>query len=513
MTTASTYPPAAYGSWELLQSNSQILPVHAALLHTGKVLYFAGSGNDPAKTRGTPRIETRIWDPATHGIRKIDTERDLFCCGHSFLADGRLLAAGGNLRYYPLPLFPGLRDTHLFDPIAERWDRVQDMADVRWYPTCVTLPTGEVLVGAGFRTLLLAVLTLRAYARRTEVFDPTTGTWRTLRGANIRHPLYPRFHLLPTGKVFCSGPGRTSHLFHRTGTGAGEWHPGPKTNVRRRLDGTSVLLPLERPPPSSSYRPRVLIVGGGRGYVFRRGGTRTAELIDFGEEKPSWHWIPPMVHERKHVNAVLLPDGKVLVVGGGRAFNGDPVLDPEMFDPKSILPGGAVDPERPPWTLMAPMHVGRLYHSVALLLPDGRVWTAGGNPAQGDDELRMELYSPPYLFRGDRPRIENVAGEVAYRQETTIDTPDAAAVDRVVLIRPSAVTHSFNMTQRLVVLETTARRDDSLRVRMPPDGRIAPPGYYLLFLVTAAGVPSEGRFLRLHASPRAPSPAEPTEGG
>jgi hypothetical protein len=201
-----------------------------------------------------------------------------------------------------------------------------------------------------------------------------------------------------------------------------------------------------------------------------------------------------MTFARTNVNAVLLPDGTVFVVGGQRngKWNADPqpVLEAEIYDPSDDS-----------WTVTAPMAFPRQYHSIAVLLPDGRVLTAGGvDPSPGiieRDQRSMEVFSPAYLSRGPRPVVAAVPANVAYGADFDVDSPDADDVDAVVFLRPCSVTHHTDAGQRYVKLEIRNRDPASLTVRAPANGNVAPPGYYMLFLVSATGVPSVARFVRI----------------
>jgi hypothetical protein len=196
---------------------------------------------------------------------------------------------------------------------------------------------------------------------------------------------------------------------------------------------------------------------------------------------------------------VLLPDGTVLVVGGSRSSNDtDAVLTAERYDP-------AADQ----WEALATAAVPRLYHSVALLLPDGRVWTCGSNhdckqsfhdvpPTRPDNrELRMELFSPPYLFRGPRPSILSAPNTVTCGSDIEVKTPEAVHVNRVALLRCGSVTHAFDSDQRFVELPVRHRHGNRLTVDAPPNTAVAPPGYYMLFVVDRHGIPSSARLLRV----------------
>jgi hypothetical protein len=224
--------------------------------------------------------------------------------------------------------------------------------------------------------------------------------------------------------------------------------------------------------------------------------TNTAEILDLGDPPPAWRFTQPMQAARVMPDAVLLPDRTVVVIGGsatGKADVGiDPVLETELFDPVSET-----------WTPMCPIRVPRLYHATAILLPSGQVLLAGKDglfnaPPYNYPEHRIELFSPPYLFRGPRPQITGAPGAAGYDSGITIQSPDASSVEAVALLRPGSVTHSFNMEQRYVGLGITAQSAGQLTVETPPNPNVAPPGYYLLFLLNGAGVPSVGEFIRIH---------------
>jgi hypothetical protein len=193
-----------------------------------------------------------------------------------------------------------------------------------------------------------------------------------------------------------------------------------------------------------------MIIGGAPG-----GGDaiNDVDIVDFTQPHPTYQPAPPMAKARKHLNATLLPDRTVLVTGG--AERGETTA-------RATNEAEIYDPGKNTWTTVATASVTRMYHSTALLLPDGRVVTASGNPQQGhqvkweppdpNEELRMEIYSPPYLFKGTRPVIDLVSTEWRYGQTVDISSPDAGNLRWVSLVRPGTTTHSFNTSQRLVDL-------------------------------------------------------------
>jgi hypothetical protein len=205
---------------------------------------------------------------------------------------------------------------------------------------------------------------------------------------------------------------------------------------------------------------------------------------------------------RIHLNAVLLPDRTVFVSGGAMTHEGGAMM------PIPRLQSEIYDPETGQWRPGAVADVVRLYHSVALLLPDGRVITACGNPPpygnrapweppQPNEELRLEVYRPPYLFRGARPEITAAPTEWGYGQTVTVQSPQAGGLLWAQLISPGSTTHAFDCHQRLVDLPITAQGGGQLQVATPAGPGLAPPGWYMLTVVDQNRIPSEARWVHL----------------
>jgi hypothetical protein len=230
------------------------------------------------------------------------------------------------------------------------------------------------------------------------------------------------------------------------------------------------------------------------GKILYAGGaytTPTAEIIDLKEPSPMWRWTDPMAFARRHLNLTVLPTGEVLATGGvaGTTFNdiSTGVHAAEMWDPTTGH-----------WTTLASSAITRGYHATSLLLPDGRVLHGGsGDGAGAPNQRNAEIYSPPYLFRGARPTITGVPSDLSYRGTFRVETPDAASVTHVSLIRLGAVTHAFDQGQRFQRLTFTADAN-GLQVTAPESGDRAPPGYYMVFILNAADVPSVGKIVRIH---------------
>jgi hypothetical protein len=244
--------------------------------------------------------------------------------------------------------------------------------------------------------------------------------------------------------------------------------------------GSSVLL-----PPAQSQKV-MAFGGGGTG----GGALRDTSIVDLSTPAPHYVNGPKMIHPRTMQNTVLLPDRTVFVSGGGQM--GEMVAaaqrEAEIYDPGANVFRAAA-------TALVP----RLYHSIALLLPDARVITAGSNPNRRDDELRLELFHPPYLFRGPRPFIESAPDNVSHGDRFQIGTPSAPDIRWVQLVKPIAVTHSCDTEQRLVDLPIVrgSRHLCRLDVRVPREPGVVPPGWYMLFLTDNDGVPSHAHWIRV----------------
>lgn len=241
-----------------------------------------------------------------------------------------------------------------------------------------------------------------------------------------------------------------------------------------------------------------MIMGGGpAGKPNKTDAIDNVDIVDLKDPNP--HFVPasPLNFPRLHLNAVLLPDHTVFVTGGSLKQEDQPLarLTPEIYDPATDT-----------WTPMAPSTVPRLYHSTALLLPDATVVAAGGNPEGGthvqwdddpEEEMRLEVFSPPYLFRGPRPTITAAPAQCTYGQAIPIQSPQSANIRWASLIRNGVTTHSFDGSQRLVDLDISSRTGGVVTAKVPQNRNLAPPGWYMLFLVDNNGIPSVARWIQL----------------
>jgi hypothetical protein len=460
----TTKPTANIGSWTP-PVDVGVVGIHAALLHTGKVvLWYYNSGTQVI-------TNARLLDPVSGAITDITIpfSGDFFCAGLSFLADGRLFVTGG-LVGNPYPGVPddGTTATAIFDPATETWTQGPSMLWARWYPTNVEMADGKMLVLTGKDQTGALVLPM-------EVYDPATNTFTALpASANITRgdDTYLKMKLLPTGNFFMGGATQQTRLFNPT---SNTWSNLGKMNFGARYHAPVVLLP---------GLTKAFTTGGTT--IYQGGGaTNTTEIIDLSAASPQWSYGTPMNIARYNHEMVILSDGSLLVVGGAQTQKyGTPILTPELYNVNKAT-----------WTEMADLTAPRTYHSTALLLPDGRVLSAGSDdPNNVVTGTTYQIFSPPYLSSGTRPTITTAPTSTTYGKKFTVTTPNASQIGTVALIKPAAVTHSNDMDQRYVQLNFTVG-SGSLTVNGPANANVAPPGYYMLVILNKQNIPSVMSFV------------------
>lgn len=515
--SGQTYTPHPNGLWSTLPQTMPVNPIHAALLHTGKVLLVSGSGNCPPQQSGCPQGTqyqqgAALFDLSNNNVRTMPTSWDMFCNGMSIMQDGRVLISGGTKAYGALAVvgghgdipFTGLANASIFDSSSESFIDIAPTSHGRWYPTVTELNDGRMMTTSGLND------TDGSNNNTGEIWDgqqwsaEIPGNPHIANFPEFQFPLYPRMHLLPTGHVFYSAPSSAALDFDPTTQAwtlvAWTVYPGMNDPNGERTYGTSVLLPLT---PQNNYGAKVMIMGGDNP------ATDTTELIDLSPAgmqissacpnyAPCWVKGPSMTQKRVEMEATILPNGKVLVDGGSAKDEDASTasLQAEIYDPATNSFSSAGSNAFP-----------RLYHNVQLLLPDGTVLLAGGNPAQGSFESHIEIYQPSYLFNSDgspasRPKLTATPpSSITYAQPFTLSTSDASSIASVVLMKAGSVTHSFDMDQRYVGLSfTTGQAFSSLSVTGPPNSNIAPPGFYMLFLVNKTGTPSIATWVQISGS-------------
>ena len=453
-----------------------LLAIHANVLPNGKILTFGSSlpGNQAAKA-----LDFDEWDPAlgfsdvAHKMVPSPTSVDAFCSATVMGADGLLLVVGGNKFWRTAQWDP---DRSLL--VA----RAQQLNQPRWYGTIVRMPDNRVVVVGGNNISNVPAV----YGDTPEIFDPASG-WKLLEGAKSPEAFgafdgrwfYPRAYLAPSGKIV----GVSNDLMWTLDTsGAGSLTLHGSAGHRLGMTGMSVM-----------YRPGKLLLAGGGEVIFNsEAAHKQATLIDISGDAPVVTPGSPMTYARNYANAMMLPDGKVLVTGGtgfGNSGSGA-VYAAEMWNPDT----GA-------WAKMASASEIRVYHSSAMLLPNGAVLNSGGGTPGPVFGKNAQVYFPPYFFTqtpdgqvvwADRPAIAKLPNYFGYGSgsNAVVTLADSRPIASVALLSAGAVTHSHSTDLRYVPVQfTQSGAQLTLQLNKLHD-RIVPPGYYQLHVVDQQGVPS-----------------------
>ncbi|WP_055617993.1 kelch motif-containing protein [Streptomyces phaeochromogenes] len=594
---------AANGKWDIVEfpEEYRLNTIHAALLHTGKILLIAGSGNNQDNF-DAKKFDTRVWDPVKKTIKKVPTPADLFCTGHTQLPNGNLLIAGGTKRYEklqgditkagglmvvhnenpdkPITLpagtrftgkeggktfvskdpvvverakkvfdpdtgkflrnepglgriyveaqksgkkyetgtqdnyrvqglsgaearntygiaeklaldkkdFQGIKDAYEFDPVAEKYIKVDPMNEARWYPTLTTLSDGKILSLSGLDEIGQLV------PGKNEVYDPKTKKWTYTKGVR-QFPTYPAISLMQNGKLFYSGA-NAGYGPDDVGRDPGVWDL--KTNKFNKLKGMSDPKLLETAgtvllPPAQDEK--YMVIGGGGVGESERSSKKT-RIIDLLADDPKFVDGPELEKGTRYPQYSILPNDDVLVSGGSEDYRGrgaSNILQARMYDSKSNDFKRVADPL-----------VGRNYHSGSILLPDGRVMFFGsdslyadkGNTKPGKFEQRVEIYTPPYLYQGSRPSLSGGPKTIERGDTGTFTSQHASSIKSARLIRPSASTHVTDVDQRSIALDFTKTKN-GIEVTIPKSRNLVESGWYMLFVTDDQGTPSKAQWVKI----------------
>ncbi|MFA0838684.1 galactose oxidase-like domain-containing protein [Streptomyces rochei] len=594
---------AANGKWEIVEFPEEYRQntIHAALLRTGKVLLVAGSGNNQDNF-DAKQYDTRIWDPVKGTIKKVPTPTDLFCTGHTQLANGNLLIAGGTKRYEklkgdvtkagglmvvhnenpdkPITLpagtrftgkengktfvskdpvlvpraekvfdkatgkflrndpglgriyveaeksgqkyatgtqdnytvqglsgadarntygiaeklaldkkdFQGIRDTFEFDPVAEKYIKVDPMHEARWYPTLTTLSDGKILSVSGLDDIGQIV------PGKNEIYDPKTKEW-TYTEQERQFPTYPALFLMQNGKIFYSGA-NAGYGPDDVGRDPGIWDV--ETNKFTEVPGMSDADMLETAntvllPPAQDEK--YMVIGGG-GVGESKLSSEKTRIADLKADDPKFVDGPSLEKGTRYPQASVLPDDSVLVSGGSEDYRGR--SDSNIFQARLY------HPETNEFERVADPLVGRNYHSGSILLPDGRLMFFGSdslyadkaNTKPGKFEQRIEIYTPPYLYRDSRPDLSGGPQTIERGESGTFTSRAAGSVEKVRLIRPSASTHVTDVDQRSIALDFKAD-GDRLTVTVPDNKNLVQSGWYMMFVTDGEGTPSKAEWVHV----------------
>ncbi len=456
--------PEDVGAWETTETTKTKLPIvaiHAALLPTGKILFFSY----PTYPNRPNNAEAYLWNPATPAVppKQVNPpdKANIWCAGQTFTADGELVVFGGNLDYEsPSQTWKGLNRVFTFNPWTETWTEQPRMAHGRWYPSGVRLPDGQIPIVSGLDESGIldpdpndpTVLNSRTN-QDVELFTPadtlsTVGSIKKIGSIGTGDEqerklkpigyLYPRMAVMANGFTNLAGPdkGTTWYFKDVNASPTFTWGDFP-TMIRDRAWGTTV------PLPSGPGGPTKLLAIGGAQFSGEP-STTTTELFDINNPS-DWQLQTGKdnLYGRGHANTVLLPDGSMVEVGGGRGSLAS-FESPLHYAEPEQRHVELWDPDTGQWRLGPAQTEARAYHSTALLLPDGRVMSAGddynGDPGKQSVEVdndpmedTAEIYKPPYLFRGARPTLTSIA-------TSSGATDPASGLPTIGFTRPSAST-------------------------------------------------------------------------
>jgi Domain of unknown function (DUF1929)/Bacterial Ig domain/Galactose oxidase, central domain len=433
-----------------------IVSVHSMLLPGPKILMYDGQA-----ANGEVAI---VWNPITNAVDWVPEPANAFCGGMNQMADGRIFTAGGHIVAHN-----GLAIANIFDPATESWTVLPQMAQPRWYPTVTALSDGRFIVNSGETNCADCDVAI------PEIYNPSTNSWSQLSSAPFAFPYYPYVYQLPDGRVLVAGTQEHPIVSQVLDLNTLTWTPVGGSTA---LEGGS----------SAMYLPNKILKSGTSidPDVAATPSVATAYVLDMTQTTPAWRQVASMAFPRTYHTITVLPDGNVLVTGGGTTTGAVDVAH-------AVAPVELWSPVTETWTTLASMGAPRLYHSEALLLPDGRVEISGSGRyddlSQSVDQFNVEFFAPPYLFKGSRPVITSAPSQLSYGQNFSIQTPDAARIAKVSLIRFGSVTHTFNMSQRFIPLSFSVGAG-SLTVTAPVDANLATGGNYMLFIVDNTGVPS-----------------------
>ena len=460
-----------------------LISVHAVLMPDGRVLSY-GSRNDGLQTA---YFEADLWDAnaelaAGHQTFANSSQTDIFCGSQLLLPPQNasttpsVFMAGGDNWTGTSTTNSGNNNSNVFSTGAGVV-RGSNMNRARWYSTSTMLINGEVLIHGG-----------SGGTDRPEVRG-STGSFRLLSGADTTglHFMYPRNFVMPDGRLFGYDSNGAMYFVDAAGTGS-LTRAGNFAGQYGSADASAAM-----------FRPgRILQFGG---------NSNGAIVIDVGSGNPVVTPTQSMRSQRRLATATLLADGTVLATGGSPTWNSrtNAELAAEIWNPQSGQ-----------WTVGALAARARLYHSNALLLPDATVLVTGGGalggatPKPADQELNAQIYYPPYLFtaagqRAARPEISVAPNWLEIGKTFSITTAGSGTLARVALVKTGSATHNWNMEQRFMDLAFVAN-GNTLAVQAPARAGEATPGYYMLFVINTAGVPSNAHMVRVGVAAN-PNPA------
>jgi YVTN family beta-propeller protein len=454
----------------------------ATNLPDGRILTWGG--NNPTSFSGGTSTYATVWDPSNgQFLSRNHNDHSMFCSIPTMMEDGRVFTNGGD----------GTRArTSIFDYRTNTWTRVQDMAVGRWYNGNVNLPNGKIVTTLG-----------DPGNNYPEIWTEGQG-WSLLTGANLQNGMLnqsgyqftwlPYLYLAPDGRIIHTGPAAQMNWITPTGSGGispagtgATWYPKYSAGVM--------------------YEPGKILIAGGMTSGSVKTSVNKAMIIDVNGATPQKTVVASMAFSRTFVSPVVLPTGEVMVIGGN-------TTGAEFSDTGSVLPTEIWNPATQTWRTVASISVPRNYHSVALLMPDGRVFSGGGGLcACSADHPDAQLFSPPYLFDATgapapRPTISAAPDAVTYGRVFSVTATNG--VQKFTLIKMSATTHNLNSDLRFMSVPFTNLSAGNYQLTLNSNANVLTPGYWMLFAIDAQGVPSVAKVMQVVSSgaPRVTSPGD-----
>ena len=459
-----------------------LVPVAAAALPNGKLLLW--SSHDRLDYGNGGKTNTVIFDPATNLPTErlvFETNHDMFCPGTANLPDGRILVNGG----------VNSTKTSIYNAFTENWTHAQDMNIPRGYQANTVLSNGNVFTLGGSWSI----------RESGSVGDKDGEVWNAINGWHVtpgiladsiltddprgayRSDNHAWLFSTENGKVFHAGPSKQMNWFNTNDLGS-TISAGKRSTDDHSMNGNATLYDVGK----------ILKVGGAPAYESSY-ATKNSYVIDINNGINT-RQVADMAYARAYSSSVVLPDGFIMVFGGQaypKVFtDSQPALAPELWDPNTKS-----------FTTLAAMKIPRTYHSLALLMPDGRVFVGGGGLCGNcnTNHTNAEIFTPPYLLNGDgtnavRPVITQAPETSSYGVNIPVTTDSTIA--KFSLVRMSSITHTINNDQRRIPLTFKANSAaNSYSVQLPISSGIATPGYYMLFAMNAFGVPSVAKIIKL----------------
>lgn len=527
------------GKWKLLKRSIGISAMHMALLPNDRVIMFdrtnSGPSNITLPNQNCPNHPSHSqtshncyahsveFNPLNHSIRPLTLLTDTWCSSGALLQNGELIQSGG----YKL----GERVVRYLKPCGYQCDWEEDsngLISPRWYASNQILPNGNIIVIGGRFQFSYEFIPKNSVFYQKQFQLPFLEETRD--SPKVPNNLYPFVHLSPDGNLFIFANDRAILLDYVNNIVVKKYSVLPGGVSRNYPStGSSVLLPLYLSNSSIIPNAVVLVCGGTNPDANTKADTgifvhasKTCGRLMITDENPKWE-MEEMPMGRIMGDMILLPTGDVLIINGaakgsaGWGVAREPVLNPVLYKHNH-------KPTTSRFEVLSPTKIPRLYHSTAHLLSDGRVLVGGSNPNENYNfsaifptELSIEAFSPPYLNKS-RPLISEIMPrvEIKYRQEIRVkfhyseNNIMKINMDKiyVTMVAPSFTTHSFAMNQRVLVLkikgkvvkrhksETESSSEYAIECNTPATPTLAPPGYYLLFVVHH-NVPSRGVWVHI----------------